>query len=449
MSNLLTIWDIILPPFYLVLIYFISNNIKNKNIEKNPVYKYYLPGMWIKIIGGIVITFIYVFYYKGGDTTEYFKESKLVGNLLFTDPSDFFRILFIGVENQFSIVLSSNAVLSSSYGGDHCAFFFIRLITPLSLLSFQSYIVTVVLLAWIAYTGIWKLYLMFVQLYPHLYKQLAISILFIPSVVFWGSGLLKDTITMSATALFTYNFYYFFISYKKNRLHIYSLILMAFLLISIKPYIFIAITPACLIWLSLNKIMQIKNIFIRFVTMPFIILIGVLISFGVVSLLGENLGQYSSSESIIAKAQITQQELVRGEQYGKNYYDIGKFDNSFYDIISKIPKAIIAGLYRPFLWDAKNFVVVLAGIENIVLLFFSLFALIMVGPIKVLQYIIKEPLIFFSLVFTIIFAFSVGLTTANYGALVRYRIPELPFFASSLIIIFYQYYFTKNKKTVK
>jgi hypothetical protein len=38
--------------------------------------------------------------------------------------------------------------------------------------------------------------------------------------------------------------------------------------------------------------------------------------------------------------------------------------------------------------------------------------------------------------FSITFAFSVGLTTSNFGALVRYKIPSIPFFLSSLIILY-------------
>ena len=39
----------------------------------------------------------------------------------------------------------------------------------------------------------------------------------------------------------------------------------------------------------------------------------------------------------------------------------------------------------------------------------------------------------FSIIFTLTFAFIVGLTTANFGALVRYKIPLLIFFVPFLI----------------
>jgi hypothetical protein len=61
----------------------------------------------------------------------------------------------------------------------------------------------------------WKLYQTFLKEFPDLKKEFAIACLFIPSCVFWGSGLMKDSFTLSAVGWFTYAFYHFFI--KKQR----------------------------------------------------------------------------------------------------------------------------------------------------------------------------------------------------------------------------------------
>ena len=44
-------------------------------------------------------------------------------------------------------------------------------------------------------------------------------------------------------------------------------------------------------------------------------------------------------------------------------------------------------------------------------------------------------LLLFSFVFAIFFAFGVGLSTSNFGALVRYKIPCIPFYLSSLWLV--------------
>ena len=66
----------------------------------------------------------------------------------------------------------------------------------------------------------------------------------------------------------------------------------------------------------------------------------------------------------------------------------------------------------------------------------TILLLLRVGPIKVYNQIRKEPLLTFSIVFSVFFAFSVGLTTSNFGALVRYKIPAVPFFLSSILILY-------------
>jgi hypothetical protein len=51
----------------------------------------------------------------------------------------------------------------------------------------------------------------------------------------------------------------------------------------------------------------------------------------------------------------------------------------------------------------------------------------------------RHHVLFFSGFFSLFFAFSVGLTTSNFGSLVRYKIPAIPFFVASLFIIFDSY----------
>lgn len=49
----------------------------------------------------------------------------------------------------------------------------------------------------------------------------------------------------------------------------------------------------------------------------------------------------------------------------------------------------------------------------------------------------QSPLLLFSLIFALFFAFSVGLTTSNFGSLVRYKIPCEPFYLGMLFAMVY------------
>ena len=64
------------------------------------------------------------------------------------------------------------------------------------------------------------------------------------------------------------------------------------------------------------------------------------------------------------------------DYYGGNSFDIGEFDASAVSMLSKAHLAISAALFRPFLWEARNPVMLMSAIENTLLLIFSIYILI-------------------------------------------------------------------------
>ncbi|RLD47225.1 MAG: hypothetical protein DRI94_14125, partial [Bacteroidetes bacterium] len=92
MNNYIDIWDFILLPFYLVIIYFIARFIKDKNIREHPEYKYYITGLFASIFGSIFFCLIYNYYYQGGDTIGYYISAKALNNLMHKDFGAFFSI---------------------------------------------------------------------------------------------------------------------------------------------------------------------------------------------------------------------------------------------------------------------------------------------------------------------------------------------------------------------
>ena len=59
--------------------------------------------------------------------------------------------------------------------------------------------------------------------------------------------------------------------------------------------------------------------------------------------------------------------------------------------------------------------------------------------------IIKKPIVLYCFLFSVIFSLFVGATTLNFGSLVRYKIPGLPFYVISLYLILYFNNKLKNK----
>ena len=425
--------DLLLLPFIFVTIFLIAYFHKKKKEEENSLYKYYLGGLMVKIFGATIFCLIYVYYYQGGDTIGFFDNAKAMGNLLFREPYIFFKYFF----GNFDLIK-----MYTWYYLDYCCGYCkegewttAKFYVPFVIMGFNRYLISTIIVAWISYMGIWRLLLVFAEQFPKMEKKIVIAIIYIPSVVFWGSGILKDTITFTCACWYTFSIYNFFIKKTKRVKSAIIIVISAAIIITIKPYIMIALLPASIVWASYSYVKNIQSKFLRTIVTPFLIIIGVGGGALVLSLLSSKFQDYSSTDKIMSKAKATHDDLVRGDQYGSNYYDIGTVDNSASGMIMKAPLAIIAGLYRPFLWDARNPVMLVSGLENFYILMLSIFILFRVGPFKMIKLIGGEPLLFFSFVFALVFAFAVGLSTANYGALVRYRIPELPFFVASLFVL--------------
>jgi hypothetical protein len=436
---LLNFSDFLILPIYLFIIYNIGKNFQNKRIVDNPVYSYYLRGLFLKIGGGIFLVLIYTVYYQGGDTTAYFESALILDKLRQVNFDAYLEIMSNNLNKQTYSYFTTETAWPQ-YFFDKQSFTVVRVANIVNFLGFNSYMLTTVVLASLTYNGIWRLFLLFSELYPKYVKQLSYSILYIPSVLFWGSGILKDTLTLMGACWFTFSFYKVFIKREQMIVNFFTMIFSAWVILQMKPYIFIALVPGALLWFSFDKIQSISNPVIKFLVAPLVIATFLGIGGLALSSISSSFGQYSSVDKIVDKAITTQKDLKMDYNKG-NSFDIGEFDGSAGSIGRKFPIATFAGLFFPQFWHVKNLVMLLAAIENTIILMLTIFLLVKVGPVNVYNQIRKEPLLTFSIIFSVFFAFSVGLTTSNFGALVRYKIPAVPFYLSTILILY-----EKNKQ---
>lgn len=437
MNDVLTFWDVIVGIIYVIIIAFWGQSVQKKHIKQQPLYKWYTKGLMVKCFGAISVCLIYTFYYQGGDTINYFNTARCISNVLGKDPKAFLELLLGRHDLEIYSVFDATTGYPTENWRDPMAVYVSRLFVPLCLLSFKTYIGASLLVAWICYSGIWHLFLLFNHVFPGLEKQFSISMLFIPSVVFWGSGLLKDTITLAAVGWFTYYFYAFFIQKNYKVQSLIFLLLSSYLLLSIKPYILLALLPGAIIWLSNERLVAVKNNFLRVFLAPFFLAIGVGLSFLAVTKMGDAFGDYSVDKVLVKAVESSQDQ--KQAYYGGNSFDIGDFDATAGSIGGKAHLAIAATLFRPTLLDARNPVMLLSALENTYIMFLTIFLLIRLKFFGFFSLIGKEPLLLFSLLFSLFFAFSVGIATSNFGTLVRLKIPCIPFFVSSLFVLKHLY----------
>jgi hypothetical protein len=415
--------------------------IQKRRITEFPEYRFYIPALTMKMLGGIGLCLVYTVYYTGGDTTQYFSDSVTVNKLLFTNPAAGIDVILNGL-NLEKLVYFNPEIGYPVYFRDASTSFVVQIVSVCSIFGFRSYIPTTIIVSWISFIGIWNLFRVFLSEFPNLARKMAIAIFFIPSVLFWGSGILKDTFTLSAIGFFTYSFYNGIIFKKQVVKNIIILILASNVIICVKPYIYIALLPGALIWYANTIIGRISGKFLKFAIAPIFIIVTIAFSIVLINYWGSSFGRFSPDQ-LIERAIITQVDL-KSDYYKGNSFDIGTFDNSISGILSVAHKALIAGLFRPYLLDSSNILMFISGIENTFILLMAIKVLWRVKILGIFRFFFKNHFLTFSLLFSLFFAFSVGLSTSNFGSLVRYKIPSVPFFVASLFII--NYYLDEEKK---
>ena len=78
---------------------------------------------------------------------------------------------------------------------------------------------------------------------------------------------------------------------------------------------------------------------------------------------------------------------------------------------------------------------IISALESHVIFILFILTMLSTSPKRLLILIRNEPLITFSLIFSLVMGFIVGFTSYNFGALVRYKIPILPLFISSILLL--------------
>jgi hypothetical protein len=429
----LDIFGTIVLAMVLLLIAFLH---KNRMLIKDPAYKYYMNGLAAKVFGTLFFCTIYLFYYGYGDTIAYFESTNALANLFYQDPYKYFEVMFSAPSIEIRSLFSDRTGYPYSYMFyDSHTFMVIKLTSVFTILTGKSYYLTSLLISYISYYGIWKLFLTFRMYAPAIENKLAWAILYFPSPLFWGGGVSKDTYTLTATALFVYCAHEFFILKKRKAITIVLLLISSWLILSIKPYIFLVLFPGGLLWIFYEKLQRIKSPFVTFILFPLMIVGITLLSYYVLGTLSGSMSKFSVDRAFETAA-VTNHDLKQ-DYYGGSSFDIGDFDGTATGVLPLFFPAINAGLFRPFVWEARSIVLLLAALENAFLLGYVLYLLYKTKFTGAFKIVSKNPILLFSLIFTLFFAFMIGLTTSNFGALVRFKIPIIPFFVSTLFIIDY------------
>lgn len=422
--------DIIIAPIFFLIILVVAMIIKKKFVHVGG--QYFLPALALKLLSAIFIGVIYKFYYSGGDTYAYFLQGKSISNAL---SNDFYTgIKLMLSQGQFdpdTFIYSSNMY----YYPFPPEFLIVKITGIFCFFGFNNYSVVAMYFAVFSFSGLWAMYKTWLKIFPQMHKYFAIAMFFIPSVFFWGSGILKDSVTLGAMGWLFSSFFHLVVLPKHLLKNIIILMVCIPIIYIIKIYLLLAFLPPLIFWVFLLYNRRIRSQRLKQLLLPLSVVVG----FGISFLLFQNITQGSEKynlNSIGERAKISADWLyyVSLKEGGSAYY-LGDLDGSIESMINLSPKALFITLFRPFVWESKNLLMFLSSLEVFALTLFLIGAIFKNGIFTIFKKSLSDPFIFLCFSFTIIMAVGIGLTTYNFGSLVRYKIPLLPFYFAYIALL--------------
>src|SRR5688572_13993211 len=205
-------------------------------------------------------------------------------------PEKGFRLLTNDGKSYHDVYRYASKILFFS---DPQSYAIVKIAAVFDLLTFSSYAATALLFAVVSFIGMWMLFLTFYEQYPQLHRWIAIATFFIPSVFFWGSGLLKDTITLGCLGIATYEVYRIFIRKRFGLLNVYILAVSLYGIYSIKIYIILTFLPAAILWIFMANLHAIRPPIAKMLLAPFMVCSAVALGYFAMLKAGEDNTKYS------------------------------------------------------------------------------------------------------------------------------------------------------------
>ncbi|MEP7236264.1 MAG: hypothetical protein ABI685_00300 [Ferruginibacter sp.] len=430
----ITTVDFLLLPLYLFFLYFIIK-ITARKYNGTPLKKYFVLAFFLHMGGCFLYAMMIQFYYGYGDSFGFYKGSNFIRDYI-SNGGNPFQIFYISSEELVkpqSMILNSGLELPIGIGTDS-NFVVMKISALISYFTFNSYLIISLFFGLFSFAGLWKLFSTFnAVLEKKAEKLLAYTILYTPSICFWGSGLMKDSICLGLTGFIVYFLHKMFIIKKMNIRDMVLMVAFFYLLFVLKSYIASTLIVSVSLTYVILVLKKSRQNVIKLLTVSLIIVVSAV--FLIVSL--------SSTINSIVDESKSQIEIFKGA-YASADEDVnslagfkpGDFDVSIASFILRSPIAMFSTLFRPFLWESKKLVMLFSAIESFLMLLALLYVLFKCRVLKFFYVVFAEPYVFFAFIFTLLLSAIVGFTTFNFGTLVRYRLPVLPFYFFMLIAVY-------------
>ena len=429
--------DFIIVPIILFLIIWLLN--KTKESQPLVLQKYYLKGYYFRLLMIPLFLFQHVVLYPWGvDAFNYFWASDQLIQLVKVKPSVAWFVLTHSVDTLQNFPF--NFDLNEFYFKDNESFL-VKITFIINLLIGNSFLGSSLIASFYAYIGTWKIYKILNQNYPGHEKILFFSTVLLPSVAFWSSISAKEAYCIGAMGFVYYALTRMFEHKEYTRKNILIFFINAIMLFYIKSYILIALLASYSFFIIIKSFNSIKSNVIKYVSLPATI---ALLVFGLLKLMDSFQGQLQKfALKNILETIKTNYDYLTQEGFAASRYTLGELSPDIGSMIKLVPASINVTLFRPYIWEANKIMLLVASAESTLTLLLTLFVLFK-ARLFFFKIIFKERFLLMAMSFSLLFSAFIGITSGNFGTLMRYKIPMMPFYFSALAII---YILNKEKKS--
>ena len=477
---------------FIAFFLFLINKMNFFRIGNIPI-RWFQGAFVLKVLSGFLLYLIYTYYYSDRSTSDiwkYYDDAMVMYSTLHQAPADFFKMLFgIGnntphFEQYYDQMNHWYRPYGSSVANDtHTIIRFNAFVRLFSLGHYNVHSMVVNFLGLVGLTGI----LHFLkQMDPNKERWFFAGVFLMPGMMFWASGVLKEPLLLFGLGLFLFGV----MKLTNDGFSVKSVIIVLFslfFLLTVKSYALAAIGLGLIAWIlsrnfnSIHPVVWFAGVFL----LGFVGLIGLdkvapekslfkrmaqrqyefyqLAGGGTYIKTTANDTLYIGAENHkdlefisdrkelrisdavnavywkdAKKESATSISLESGENYqvlldyGKtgSTIDIPILEPNAWSMLKAVPMALINATFRPYPWMIRSPFMALSGLENMMIL-----VLLILAVFKFQAEVLRNPIFWVSISFALIIIVLTGLVTPVVGAIVRYKVPALPFLVCSIVAV--------------
>ncbi len=370
----------------------------------------------LKVMAGIFYGWIGIYY--GGlaqmqDTWAYHFESIQEYHLLFNNPPEYFTNLF---RDPYDTGVAGFFAGSDSYWNDLKGNVFIKVLSVFNILSFGHYYVNIIFYSFITLYGPLAIYRVMSDVFPGKKNSILLATIFIPSFLYWSSGLHKEGLIFTGISLVIYAIYFGIKEKKFGVRRLLSLLTGLLLLLALRNFIIVIIIPAIVAWLLANRrpkygLRIFASLYLLYIILFFTV-------------------RYISPQLDFPQAVVNKQQDFIEIKGGNSTIPTKKLQPNAISFLKNTPQAINLSILRPNPGDVRHILTLAAALEiTVLLLLFVIFLLWHTNGYT------SKNLIYFCLFFSFSLLLAIGFSVNNLGAIVRYRSVVIPLLVIPMVAL--------------